>query len=288
MFFHKAFAYRGIVICSFNCRVISRPRPYVEIEENMPYYQVLVHRGDWQYIKFPVDITSYLGDGSGRSEKCLTVINGMDCVAHNELIPYLPAERNPMDHDLFARLFEPVEATSPAGLAAVAGDRDIKYTIRKELMPNDLVNQRSWLRPQAVYHETTDGIKVSVITFYLGTNFMAGQLRHCWRYVMRIENMTQTSVTLRERLIKVFSMNQLNQTTAHGIGSGAMIPILTPQQPVFQFSSTIDLQQLKGGQMWGKFKLEREDGSFFDVNIPNVALESYTEKPAEQSESVVQ
>ncbi|KAK0419498.1 hypothetical protein QR680_014177 [Steinernema hermaphroditum] len=287
MFLHKAFAYRGIVICSFNCRVISKPRPYVEIEETMPYYQVLVHRGDWQHIKFPVDITSYLGDGSGRGEKLLTVINGMDCVAHNEVLPFLPTERNPFDHDLFSRLFEPVEATSPAGLAAVAGDRDLKYTIRKELMPNDLVNQRSWLRPQAVYSEVTDGVKVSVITFYLGTNLMAGVLKHCWRYVMRVENMTGHPVTLRERVIKVFSMNQLNQTSAHGIGVGGMVPILTPTQPVFQFSSTIDLQQLKGGQMWGKFKLEREDGSFFDVTIPNVALEACTEKPAEQTESVV-
>uniref|UniRef100_A0A1I7Y313 ApaG domain-containing protein n=1 Tax=Steinernema glaseri TaxID=37863 RepID=A0A1I7Y313_9BILA len=109
--------------------------------------------------------------------------------------------------------------------------------------------------------------------------------------------MTGHEVTLRERVIKVFSMNQLNQTSAHGIGVSGIVPILTPTQPVFQFSSTIDLQQLKGGQMWGKFKLEREDGgkfkleredgSFVDVAIPNVPLEACPDKPAEQSESVV-
>ncbi|VDK50050.1 unnamed protein product [Anisakis simplex] len=113
LFLHKVFAYRGIVICSFKCPLHEKPKTspkgdVISKTDVLPYYQVLIHRGDWRSMRFPVDITTYLGEASVRGEKLLTVINGMDCVAHDEIIPFSSNETKPIDHDLFDRIFEVV------------------------------------------------------------------------------------------------------------------------------------------------------------------------------------
>ncbi|KHN81940.1 Polymerase delta-interacting protein 2 [Toxocara canis] len=340
LFLHKVFAYRGIVICSFKCKVHEKPRAtpkgdVVAKAELVPYYQVLVHRGDWRFMRFPVDITSYLGEAGVRGEKLLTVINGMDCVPHDELIPFTACDTKPIDHDLFDRIFEVVPEISDEkevqlairkelmpnylasqrswlspqevyrettdgiqvtvttfylGANVIAGQQkhcvQVQLAIRKELMPNYLASQRSWLSPQEVYRETTDGIQVTVTTFYLGANVIAGQQKHCWRYVIRLENLENTTVILRERAMKVFSLNNMQQVSGHGvIGSN---PRLSPQEPAFQFSSTVDLPQPKGAHMWGKFKMERENGSCFDVTIPTIVLESHAERMPEQTGTQLQ
>uniref|UniRef100_A0A0M3ILZ8 ApaG domain-containing protein n=1 Tax=Ascaris lumbricoides TaxID=6252 RepID=A0A0M3ILZ8_ASCLU len=292
LFLHKVFAYRGIIICSFKCRVHEKPRTtskgdVIVKAEVVPYYQVLVHRGDWRYMRFPVDITSYLGEAGARGEKLLTVINGMDCVGHDEIIPFTSCDTKPIDHDLFDRVFEVVPETSDEKAFYRSSKRakfsDVQFAIRKELIPNYLASQRSWLSPQEIYRETTDGIQVTVTTFYLGANVIAGQQKHCWRYVIRLENLDNCTVTLRERAMKVFSLNNMQQVSGHGvIGTN---PRLSPQEPAFQFSSTVDLPQPKGAHMWGKFKMERENGSCFDVTIPTIVLESHAERLPEQTET---
>lgn len=55
------------------------------------------------------------------------------------------------------------------------------------------------------------------------------------------------SVILRERQIKIFSLNHLTQITAQGVLGE--FPILSDDHPAYQFSSTIDLPQKKGGHM---------------------------------------
>jgi hypothetical protein len=74
LFINKTFAYRGIVIASFDCKEFRRK------ENNqyaiVPYYQALIHRADWKDLRFPVDFTSYLSDT--KEGKVLNLINGMD------------------------------------------------------------------------------------------------------------------------------------------------------------------------------------------------------------------
>lgn len=56
---------------------------------------------------FPVDITSYLEDaGTIHGEKVLTVVFGMDCVPHDEIVPYRTHITRPIVHNLFGGLFE--------------------------------------------------------------------------------------------------------------------------------------------------------------------------------------
>lgn len=280
LFLHKVFAYRGVIICSFSCRVHEKSKTQQKgestAESNVScFYQVLIHRGDWRHMRISTDLTSYLGETNTRGERSLTVIHGMDCVGHEEILPYTSCETKPIEHELFERIFEVRAETSD--------ESNIEFSIRKELMPHYLANQRSWLSPQEVYREITDGVQVSVTTFYLGTNTLAGQQRHCWRYAVRLENLEKSTVIVRERSLKVFSLNNLQQVNASGVVG--MNPRLSPQEPAFQFSSTINLPQPKGAHMWGKFKVEREDGSFFDVAIPTVVLESHSERDFEENAS---
>lgn len=52
-----------------------------------------------------------------RGERPLNSINGMDCVAHDEIIPYRPTQSKPIQHDMFERIFEMVGENSDGLLA---------------------------------------------------------------------------------------------------------------------------------------------------------------------------
>jgi hypothetical protein len=60
---------------------------------------------------------------------------------------------------------------------------------------------------------------------------------------------------------------------------------LSPQVPVFQFSSHINLLHPKGGYMYGKLIAENEDETTFEITIPTVPLEVWSEQ-SEQSENI--
>jgi polymerase delta-interacting protein 2 len=103
--------------------------------------------------------------------------------------------------------------------------------------------------------------------------------------VIRIQNHDSESVVLRERHIKIFSLNNLTQVTAQGVLGE--FPTLSPENPAYQFSSTIDLPQRKGGHMWGKLTIQRGDASTFDVDIPTVVLEAQEVSSGQSSENVI-
>ncbi|KAK6741168.1 hypothetical protein RB195_009181 [Necator americanus] len=279
IFIHKTFAYKGVVVCAFKCRFQEKKNSSSERSVSQGrYYQVLIDRGDWSHMGFPVDLTSYLMDGTTRGEKLLTLINGMDCVSHYDILPFTTSEREPIDHDLFYRIFDVTEEGE---------GKEFKITMKANLFENYMASQRSWLAPRDVYREVTENIEVTVTTFYLGSSMVNGQLRHMWRYVIRLENHApQNAVILRERSLKVYSLNNMNQ--AHGHGVIGKQPELNMQNPAFQFSSTVELAHSKGGHMWGRFRMERENGSTFDVAIPTVVLESFDEKNAGNIEKSVE
>ena len=49
-------------------------------------------------------------------------------------------------------------------------------------------------------------------------------------------------------------------------------PYLNSDHPVFQYSSHVNLQS-PSGSMWGTFKMEKDDGTFFEVKIPTFYLD---------------
>lgn len=71
-----------------------------------------------------MDLTVYLSENqNSRDGKSLGVINGMDCVPHNDILPLeLTRERllhAPIEHDLFDRLFKLVDDNNPGNLKSL-------------------------------------------------------------------------------------------------------------------------------------------------------------------------
>lgn len=99
-----------------------------------------------------------------------------------------------------------------------------------------------------------------------------------WRYCIRLENLGELSVQLRERHWRIFSLSGTLETV-RGRGVVGQEPILSPRLPAFQYSSHVSLGATSG-HMWGTFRMEREDGHTFDCRIPPFSLES---KPDEGS-----
>ena len=73
-----------------------------------------------------------------------------------------------------------------------------------------------WLEWTDVHRETTRGIKVTVIPFYVGykasSSSTTGGHVHWWRYNIRLENLTGERVQLRERYWKIFSTSGTLET----------------------------------------------------------------------------
>ena len=65
-----------------------------------------------------------------------------------------------------------------------------------------------------------------------------------WRYCLRLENLGDQTVQLRERNWKIFSLSGTLETV-RGRGVVGKEPILSRLQPAFQYSSHVSLQVLK-------------------------------------------
>nr|CAD7571570.1 unnamed protein product [Timema californicum] len=105
-----------------------------------------------------------------------------------------------------------------------------------------------------------------------------------WRYCIRLENLGELSVQLRERHWRIFSLSGTLETV-RGRGVVGQEPVLSPSLPAFQYSSHVSLQA-PSGHMWGTFRMEREDGYTFDCRIPPFSLESKSEDTGTNTSAV--
>ena len=72
-----------------------------------------------------------------------------------------------------------------------------------------------------------------------------------WRYCIRLENLGDRTVQLRERNWRIFSLSGTLETV-RGRGVVGVEPILSPGQAAFQYSSHVSLQA-PSGHMWSVF-----------------------------------
>uniref|UniRef100_A0A914CE35 ApaG domain-containing protein n=1 Tax=Acrobeloides nanus TaxID=290746 RepID=A0A914CE35_9BILA len=258
LFLHKAFAYRGVILWPFNCRVVNKanPKEAMDKEETIPFYHVLIHRDDFQYVNFDPNMTAYLTvDEKGQRERSLSWIRGMECVMHEDVMPYNSEEPRPIDHDLFDRLFEKVKDSTTG----------VEFKLKQ-----DLSGQRG-LSPHVAYRLSQNGVQLTMLIFYLGSTIIRGEMKHVWRYTIRLFNCTKKTIILRQRDVKLYHLSKLEFVS--GRGTEGQCPALTPQVPVYQFTSVLYTGQPKGTHFWGSMKMEAEDGTTFDVGLPSVALE---------------
>ncbi len=110
-------------------------------------------------------------------------------------------------------------------------------------------SNQPWLELSDVYKRTTNDIRVTVIPFYIGVKEESERKKlYWWRYSIRIENLSDKPVILRERHWRIFSQAGTFETV-RGKGVIGQEPYLNAEHSVFQYSSHVNLQA-PSGHMW--------------------------------------
>ena len=63
----------------------------------------------------------------------------------------------------------------------------------------------NWLELTQVHRETTNGVRVTVMPFFMGHRDHQGASVFFWRYNVRIESLEEVTVQLKERQWRVYS-----------------------------------------------------------------------------------
>jgi len=292
LFLHKVFGYRGVILVPWSghlydrdANVKAKPKETLTVEDehsdehidddaessskesdtttttthgqgqleftDVTYYQTLIHEPDATHIvrKMNPDSITYLGPAG-----ILHALPCHDYACHDDIIPYISKDNEPIQHHMFDKFF----------------DRDMTREPWWQCTTNlhAWVSNSMWLEIRDVHSKTTNGVRVTVMPFFLGERTEErGRLTYWWRYNIRIENLMKEKVQLKHRSWKIFDVAG-HMTKVNGAGVVGNEPMLS----TFQYSSWVDLP-VPGGQMWGEFRMERSDGSSFEVQIPAFPLE---------------
>uniref|UniRef100_A0A8C7SJV9 Polymerase (DNA-directed), delta interacting protein 2 n=1 Tax=Oncorhynchus mykiss TaxID=8022 RepID=A0A8C7SJV9_ONCMY len=256
LFLHSVFGYRGIVLFPWHARIYdrdvippmsdSKPEPpgshgSKEVKgKTHTYYQVLIDTRDCPHIsqRSQTEAVTFLANHD--DSRALYAIPGLDYVSHEDILPYNSTEQVPIQHELFERF----------------------------LMFNP---DKSKCQPLAAFHVSFHCTASYTRSYFLSQDAQNSHV-YWWRYCIRLENMGSEVVQLRERHWRIFSLSGTLETV-RGRGVVGREPVLSKEQPAFQYSSHVSLQA-PSGHMWGTFRIERTDGSHFDVRIPPFSLES--------------
>jgi len=275
LFLHNIFGYRGVILFPWVARVYDRsdvvPNLFTKSSEkeqtnsdvktkSMTYYQALIDSRDMPFIRTQNESVTFLG--SQEHSSSLYAIPGLDYVSHEDILPYSSQEWPPINHELFEKFF----MSEP--------DQVPPYTARENLKSWQERNH-PWLELSDICSDVTQNIRVTVIPFYMGSRESQSANTYWWRYHIRIENLGTEKVTLRERHWRIFSLSGTLETV-RGKGVIGQEPTLEKENPAFQYSSHVSLQA-PSGHMWGTFKMERVDGTTFEIRIPPFNLESRDE-----------
>ncbi|KAK3587268.1 hypothetical protein CHS0354_034413 [Potamilus streckersoni] len=276
LFLHRIFGYRGIILFPWMARVYDRAFATKTEDKSISdqsasigkevkgknhlYYQVLIDNRDCPHIRAQTEAVTFLGDH--ENSRALYAIPGLDYVGHEDILPYTSTEHPPVQHELFDKFLMHDPGSSPM------------YIPRETLRAWQEKNH-PWLQLSDVHKETTENIRVTVIPFYMGSRQSQQTNVYWWRYCVRLENLGEETVQLRERHWRIFSLSGTLETV-RGRGVVGQEPVLSKEQPAFQYSSHVSLQA-QSGHMWGTYKMERRDGTAFDCRIPPFSLESKME-----------
>lgn len=121
-----------------------------------------------------------------------------------------------------------------------------------------------------MYRAVTHDIEVSVKPFYLEEQSNPEDGRYVWGYRVTIVNNSDTSVQLLSRYWHITDENgQVEEVQGPGVVGEQ--PVLDPGDS-FQYSSGCPLST-PSGVMVGRYQMEGEDGSSFEIEIPAFSLD---------------
>uniref|UniRef100_A0A915L7N9 ApaG domain-containing protein n=1 Tax=Romanomermis culicivorax TaxID=13658 RepID=A0A915L7N9_ROMCU len=303
-FLHKIFGFRGIILFPWTARVYDRSvtskrevplsdQPDLDITSVtsktvsgneikgvvQPYYQVLIDERDLPHIVSSDELYAYFYETRSINHDVLYVasrglvaIPGLECISHEDIIPYISTEETPIQHDYIFKFFTQKKSKDDS------------------FRPSKLLKQwqekyTPWLELTDVHRERTESIRVTVIPFYMGCKESINSAEYWWRYSVRLENFGDESVILRERHWKIFSnagnLEQINEKGVVGLE-----PELSRRQPAFQYNSHV-MQRHPSGHMWGTYKMEKENGNSFECRIPSFFLDSKRDECADPMSTLI-
>ncbi len=122
------------------------------------------------------------------------------------------------------------------------------------------------------YTQTTDGVAVTVRSFYLADQSQPDESKYVWAYRIRITNAGREPVQLLRRTWLITDARGRVQRV-HGAGVVGQQPVLEPGES-FEYTSGTPLDT-PTGFMTGTYHMVRvASGEAFDVAIPTFSLDS--------------
>lgn len=228
------------------------------------YYQVVIDQRDLPYYSsFHRDSgVTFLG-----KDRVFYTVPGLDYISHNDILPYdtfPPTDKDPIYHSLFTKFLAKVPVENQEEMAAV------KYNGTRE-WEQWLDHNYESLQLKDIHIQTTNNVRVTVYSFYLGSKEGPHGVEHWWRYSVLLQNLGDVSLQLRERNWCVFS-NKGTRESVTGRGVVGQEPILKANES-FQYSSHVSLRS-DSGHMWGTYIMEQDGGEFVTIKIPPFLLVS--------------
>lgn len=121
------------------------------------------------------------------------------------------------------------------------------------------------------YESTTHEVKVSVQPFYLEDESDPDEGRYFWAYQVQIENLGAETLQLKSRYWRITdSLGRTEEVQGEGVVGEQ--PVIEPGF-VFEYTSGAPLTT-SSGFMSGRYKMHKNDGTSFEVDIPAFSLDS--------------
>ncbi|MEM9104073.1 MAG: Co2+/Mg2+ efflux protein ApaG [Pseudomonadota bacterium] len=121
-----------------------------------------------------------------------------------------------------------------------------------------------------MYRALTNEIEITVEPFYLEEQSEPDENRFVWGYRIVITNRSGQTVQLRDRHWRITdALGQVDEVNGEGVVGEQ--PILAPGEQ-FEYSSGCPLDT-SSGMMVGQYRMVRQDGESFMVDIPAFSLD---------------
>ncbi|MTI18784.1 Co2+/Mg2+ efflux protein ApaG [Rhodobacteraceae bacterium RKSG542] len=121
-----------------------------------------------------------------------------------------------------------------------------------------------------MYRLTTRSIEVTVEPFYMAEESHPEEDQYFWAYTVAIHNKGSDRVQLRYRHWKIIDGTG-NTQEVRGAGVVGEEPVIEPGGS-FQYTSGCPLNT-PSGIMSGDYKMQKDDGEYFEVEIPAFSLD---------------
>ena len=155
-------------------------------------------------------------------DRCFFANLGLDYVSHDDVLPYTSTSVEAFHHELFPQFFVPTGDSE--GQRGRGGGREggwgsgtfhcspwVGICLGPVYIPRDILGlwrekNHDWLELGEVHRETTLGVRVTVMPFFMGHKENIGCRMFWWRYNVRIENLTDIMIQLKARQWRIYSV----------------------------------------------------------------------------------